>query len=139
MNIQLGVLVGISFIVAAAIIMVIVKFNTLPKEDNTPSIRVIAVDFDGCLCTNNYPLAGEPNWNVIEELKLEIAKGTKVILWTCRCGKDLDVAIRACKGWGLEFDAVNDNLKEWKKAWGNNTRKVGATEYWDDKAVNKRC
>lgn len=35
---------------------------------------------------------------------------------------------------GLHFDAVNDSLPSWKKFYGNDTRKVGATEYWDDKA-----
>jgi len=28
--------------------------------------RVIAVDFDGCLCDNAYPDIGAPNWRVIE-------------------------------------------------------------------------
>ena len=32
---------------------------------------------------------------------------------------------------------MNENLPEFKEAWGNDTRKVGATEYWDDRAVLK--
>lgn len=27
--------------------------------------KAIAIDFDGCLCTNAYPEIGEPNWPVI--------------------------------------------------------------------------
>ena len=137
---MLVIYVVMSFMTAVIITLALILYKSNPiKEDTTPNIRVIAVDFDGCLCTNNYPLAGEPNWEVINAIKREKSDGAKIILWTCRCGKDLKVAVNACKSWGLEFDAVNDNIKEWKDAWGNNTRKVGATEYWDDKAVNKRC
>ena len=53
---------------------------------------------------------------------------------TCREGKLLENALEACARWGLHFDAVNDSLPSWKKFYGNETRKVGATEYWDDKA-----
>ena len=49
-------------------------------------------------------------------------------------GNLLDNALEACARWGLHFDAVNDSLPSWKKFYGNDTRKVGATEYWDDKA-----
>ena len=106
-------------------------------DKTIPSIRVIAIDFDGCLCTNEYPNIGKPNWSIIEEAITEKLNGSKLILWTCRVDSDLEAAIRACKGWGLEFDAINDNIQEWKDFWQNNTRKVGATEYWDDKAVYK--
>ena len=58
-----------------------------------------------------------------------------MILWTCREGKELEDAVAACKAVGLEFDAVNDNVPELKEAFGTNPRKVGATEYWDDRAV----
>ena len=60
--------------------------------------------------------------------------GAGLILWTCREGELLENALEACARWGLHFDAVNDSLPSWKKFYGNDTRKVGATEYWDDKA-----
>lgn len=97
--------------------------------------RVIAVDFDGCLCDNAYPDIGAPNWQVIDAALKERADGAALILWTCREGDMLQQALDACKGWGLEFDAVNDSLTKWKETWKNDPRKIGATEYWDDKAV----
>lgn len=97
--------------------------------------RVIAVDFDGCLCDNAYPDIGAPNWQVIDAALKERADGAALILWTCREGDMLQQALDACKGWGLEFDAVNDSLPKWKETWKNDPRKIGATEYWDDKAV----
>lgn len=99
--------------------------------------RVIAVDFDGCLCTEAWPQVGTPNWDIINAAKQEKKKGAALVLWTLREGKYLEDALAACKAWGLEFDAVNDTIQSWKDAYGNNPRKVGATEYWDDRAVTK--
>ena len=96
--------------------------------------RAIAVDFDGCICKNEYPKIGEPIWHVIDAVKKEKASGTGIILWTCRTGELLNQALDACKKWGIEFDTVNDSLPEWKKVFSGNPRKVGASEYWDDKA-----
>lgn len=97
--------------------------------------KVIAIDFDGCLCTNAYPEVGEPNWAVIEKAKAEKAEGAGLVLWTCRCGETLTAAINACQEWGLEFDAINESHPEWAKQWDSDPRKIGATEYWDDRAV----
>lgn len=97
--------------------------------------KAIAVDFDGCLCCNAYPEIGHPNWDVIVAAKREQDAGAGLILWTCREGEMLKAAIEAAGRWGLTFDAVNDNLPDWVADWGSNPRKIGATEYWDDRAV----
>lgn len=96
--------------------------------------RAIAIDFDGTLCENNYPDIGEPNWNVIYQAIQEQKHGAGLILWTCREGKLLYDALEACAEWGLYFDAINDSLPEWKEHFGTTPRKIGADEYWDDKA-----
>lgn len=97
--------------------------------------KAIAIDFDGCLCTNEYPKIGKPILHVIDEAKKQQAKGAGLILWTCREGKLLEEAVATCEKWGLHFDAINKSLPSWIEAWGNNPRKVGANEYWDDCAV----
>lgn len=97
--------------------------------------KAIAIDFDGCLCRNQFPGIGEPNWAAIQRAKQEQGAGAGLILWTCREEKLLEDAVKACEEWGLIFDAVNESLPEWQKAFRNNPRKVGATEYWDDRAV----
>lgn len=99
--------------------------------------KVIAIDFDGCLCSNAYPRIGKPNWKVIAEALIAQKSGAALILWTCREGDELREAVDACCRWGLRFDAVNESLPEWVAAFGTAPRKVGASEYWDDKAVNK--
>jgi hypothetical protein len=98
-------------------------------------MKVIAVDFDGCLCRNAWPEIGEPNMAAIKQLIRIKTLGNKIILWTCREGKMLADAVRWCRGFGITFDAVNDNIPERKRFYGDNTRKVSADEYWDDRAV----
>lgn len=97
--------------------------------------KVIACDFDGCLCESAYPAIGRPHFGVIEELGKRQAQGDKIILWTCREGQLLDEAVAWCAEHGLFFDAVNENLPERTAYYGNDCRKVGADEYWDDRAV----
>lgn len=97
--------------------------------------KAIAIDFDGCLCEHKYPAIGAPHWTVINMALDEQRNGAGLILWTCREGELLEQAIAACKSWGLTFDAVNESLPEWISAWGTRPRKVGATEYWDDRAL----
>ena len=106
----------------------------MEKEFNwrTP---VIAIDFDGCLCQDDYPEIGKPNEDVIEQAKRLQRDGACLILWTCRAGKDLEAAVEACRSWGLEFDAVNENPQFRIDLYGNDCRKVGADEYWDDRSV----
>lgn len=102
------------------------------------SKKVIAIDFDGCICENKWPGCGRPNMDVIREAIRERKNGTKLILWSCRTGEDLTEAVRYCKRFGLEFDAVNDNVPERTDDYMNSCRKVWADEYWDDRAVLKK-
>ena len=46
--------------------------------------KIIAVDFDGCLCENKWPNIGKAHEQVIHELIRQQADGAKVILWPCR-------------------------------------------------------
>ena len=110
----------------------IVKHSNPQKEVKD---KVIAVDFDGCICSMNFPDIGEPNWEVIAPLKQERASGSKIILWSCRCDEALQAAIKACEDWGLQFDAINENVPERLLKYGySDSRKVSADEYWDDLA-----
>ena len=101
--------------------------------------KIIAVDFDGCLCKNAWPEIGKPNLGAIGPLLHRQDKGDKLILWTCREGKALQDALEWCGRYGLKFDAVNANLPEMNAMYGNDSRKIGADEYWDDKAVTVRA
>ena len=99
---------------------------------------IFAVDFDNTLIKGNtWPdVNGEMNIPMIKYLQMEQARGSKIILWTCRTGQPLQDAVDLCKSYGLEFDAVNENLPEMIKAYGNNSRKVSADKYIDDNAID---
>ena len=111
------------------------RFRAAGERRNMGYPEVYAVDFDKTMnLAGKYPELGEPNTQLINYLIRRRAAGDKVILWTCREGKLLEDAVRYCRKYGLEFDAVNDNIQENKDRWGNNTRKVFADYYVDDKA-----
>lgn len=93
---------------------------------------IIAVDFDGTLCENKYPEIGNPT-PTLDYVKHLKEKGAKIILWTCRCGEQLNAALDFCLKNGLEFDMVNDNLPEHVAKYNNNCRKIYADYYIDDK------
>lgn len=109
-----------------------IRPNASPKPRD---YKIAAVDFDGCLCENAWPDIGNPNMRLIAELIARRDAGDKLILWTCREGEKLDEAVDWCGMRGLHFDAVNENLPEMNAFYGNDSRKVGADEYIDDKAV----
>ena len=97
---------------------------------------IIAVDFDGVLVEDEYPGIGHAiaeNIKFVKELKKQ---GNKIILWTCRSGKQLDDACLFCYRHGIKFDAINSNLPETIEKYGNDSRKITADIYLDDKAYN---
>lgn len=96
--------------------------------------QIIAVDFDGTLCTEAYPEIGMPNLPLICLLLRLQRQGSRLILWTCRGGRELEEAIRWCSQFGLVFDKVNENTDENIKEYGNDSRKIYADVYIDDKA-----
>ena len=71
---------------------------------------VYAIDFDGTIVTHEYPNIGKPIKDAFRVLKQLKRDGNKLILWTCRDGKELHEAVEFCKSMGLEFDAVNTNI-----------------------------
>lgn len=77
--------------------------------------KIIAVDFDGVLCEDQWPQIGPEKKDNIELAKYRKQAGAALILWTCRCGEQLDEAVAWCRERGLEFDAVNENLPEPKR------------------------
>ena len=106
-------------------------------KQKVKSPQTWAVDFDGTITTGGaWPNIGKPNVNLIELLKLARTMGVKLILWTSREGHYLDEAIEFCRDYGLEFDAINDNLPETKEHVGGNPRKVIAHLFIDDRAFH---
>ena len=96
---------------------------------------VFGVDFDGTLSYGQWPGCGPANDGLINFLKRRKESGDKLILWTCREGDDLEMAVKWCQEQGICFDAINDNLPEIIEKYGCNSRKISCDFYIDDKAV----
>lgn len=96
---------------------------------------IIAVDFDGTLCSGPYPTIGDPIPDAVKTMQMLHDDGHTLIVWTCRCGDLLIDAINWMLQNKIPFDRVNDhdpvNLEKYK----SNARKVYAHVYIDDKNV----
>lgn len=97
---------------------------------------IIAVDFDGILCEDEFPAIGKPNYEMISFTRELIDKGHEVILWTSRADNRLTEAVDWCHDRGLHFAAVNENAPsnraKYEKDHPRGTRKVYADIYIDD-------
>lgn len=96
-------------------------------------MAIYAIDFDNTLAITRFPEIIAPNKKMVAFTKTVKAQGHKIILWTSRAGEDLENAVEWCKKQGLVFDAVNEPLPEQIARWGNDTRKIYADYYIDDK------
>jgi hydroxymethylpyrimidine pyrophosphatase-like HAD family hydrolase len=94
----------------------------------------IAVDFDGTIVEHRYPAIGKELPFAIQTLLMLQKQGHRLILWTYRCGLELDEAVSFCRQHGLEFYAVNKNYPE-EEFNGNVSRKILADVYIDDRNV----
>lgn len=99
-------------------------------------MAVYAIDFDDTLAYTRFPEIVAPNKKMVALARALKAQGHKIILWTSRVGEDLTAAVEWSKAQGIVFDAVNEPLPEQIKKWGNDTRKIYADFYIDDKAMS---
>lgn len=95
--------------------------------------KVVAVDFDGTLHFGEYPFIGEPNQELIDFIK-EHQHEYVWILWTSRAGKQLSYAKNWLREQGVKFHHINNNSEQYVREYRNNSRKVYADIYIDDRA-----
>ena len=98
---------------------------------------IIAIDFDGTIAEMKWPDIGEPVPLALETIRELHQAGCTLLLWTCRQDKNL---MRA-RLWLNEhdvggcFSAFNENDPDRTSQYNNDSRKVGADWYIDDKAL----
>jgi len=97
---------------------------------------IFAIDFDNTIAYTEFPVIIAPINSMITFIQQARIGGHKVILNTCRTGKNLDNAVAYCKTFGLEFDAVNENVPELIAMYENDSRKISADYYIDDKNLH---
>jgi hypothetical protein len=91
---------------------------------------IICVDFDGCICHNEYPEIGERNPYALKYLKLFAESGAKLILYTMRDKEFLDDAVDYLESNGVTLYGVNVNKQQ--KYW-TTSNKIFGHIYIDDR------
>ena len=97
---------------------------------------MVAVDFDDSIAYTHYPTIIKPLPHAMDVLRVLMNDPyTILILWTCREGEYLQQALDFCELYGIKFDYVNENCKERIEYYDNDSRKIGADLYIDDKSA----
>ncbi|GHT63789.1 hypothetical protein FACS189451_10900 [Bacteroidia bacterium] len=96
---------------------------------------IIAVDFDGTLHDGNYPKIGNPKSGAISAMKKIKDDGHYIVIWTCREGEPQEKMIEWLKKKEIPYDTINDNNPSKTAEYKNNSRKVYADIYIDDKNI----
>jgi hypothetical protein len=95
---------------------------------------IIAVDFDGTLVEHRYPEIGKEILFAFDTLRDLQKQNHLLILWTVRCGEELDEAIEYCKQRGVVFYAINKSYPE-EKFDETISRKINADIFIDDRNI----
>lgn len=97
--------------------------------------KIAAIDFDGTIKptteSNRYGPPDQECREVLQDLKMD---GWKLVLWTCRAGRNLKAALNYLERHGLLelFDAINDNIHPMRY---KTSQKIVATVYIDDRVI----
>ncbi len=94
---------------------------------------IIAIDFDGTISRGKYPAIDGLQPYAAETVNALYDAGHYIIINTCRSGEQLLEAINWMLGQGIRFHRVNDNHPDQTARYKNNSRKIYAHVYVDDK------
>jgi len=97
--------------------------------------KIAAIDFDGTIKpAEESNIYDSPCQECIDTLWDMKAAGWKLILWTCRAGRNLNRALKYLERYGLLelFDAINNNVQPVKF---QTSQKIIATVYIDDRMI----
>jgi hydroxymethylpyrimidine pyrophosphatase-like HAD family hydrolase len=95
---------------------------------------ILAIDFDGTIVEDAYPKIGKPKIFAFETLKKLQEDGHRLILWTYRCGRKLDEAVKFCEDNGIVFYAINSSFLN-EEYTNDISRKINADIFIDDRNI----
>lgn len=96
---------------------------------------IIAIDFDGTICTGRFPAIDGLQPYAKQIIDRLYNDGHYLIINTCRSGQQLIDAVNWMLANDIKFHRVNDNRPKEVEMYNNNSRKVYAHLYIDDKQV----
>jgi hypothetical protein len=96
---------------------------------------IIAIDFDGTIAEVDFPSIVKPKSGAKKYINKLYSEGHHIVIWTCRSDGDLLKAIEFLNEQGIWFHDVNSHHEGLIRAFNNDTRKVAADVYVDDKGL----
>jgi len=96
---------------------------------------ILAIDFDGTIIHGQFPNIDGLVHGSKQYIQMLKTDGHYIIINTCRSGQQLVDAVNFLLQNDIPFDRVNDNEPTSIAKYNNNSRKVYAHVYVDDKQV----
>ena len=107
--------------------------------EHTIDSVVLAVDFDGTICTAAYPEIGRERMGAREFINQLYEDGYYIIIHTCRTDDGEYPAAQMAKDFlrirDIKYHLFNENAKFVIDFYGCDTRKISADVYIDDKCL----
>lgn len=94
---------------------------------------ILAIDFDGTVTEEAFPAIGKLRPGAKMWINQLYADGHYIIIWTCRNGKRRLEAEHFLVESGINFHKINDHAPRVLLRYGDDTRKVFADLYIDDR------
>ena len=98
---------------------------------------VIAIDFDGTIVEEAYPQLGKLRKGAKKYINKLHDDGHIIIINTCRSGVHKQAAFKLLIGLDVSFDLINENHPSVIEQYNNDSRKISADLYIDDKNLVK--
>jgi hypothetical protein len=96
---------------------------------------IIAIDFDGTIVNDRFPDLGMLLPDAKRVINTMHDDGHFIIIWTCRSGQKLLECVNFLLEHGICFDRVNDQMPAHRAKYENDTRKIYADIYIDDRII----
>lgn len=100
-------------------------------NEHKEHLYVVAIDFDKTIADNTWPELGVPFEGVRQALLELVKNDCYIIIWTCRTTRN-EIATWMVEN-RLPYHAINEQHPHLNKCYGNDTRKIAADIYIDDK------
>lgn len=96
---------------------------------------VLAIDFDGTIVELAYPKVGEMKPEADIYINKLYDEGHHILIHTCRCGEHEQDAKEFLESKGIKFHELNNNIPHLIEMYANDSRKLSADIYIDDKCL----
>lgn len=100
-------------------------------------MAIFAIDFDGTIVVDRYPNIGEPIPEAIDTIREIKRLGQKIVIWSCRVEPQFSEMRDFLILNDILFDYINENCPTKISYYNNDTRKIGADYYVDDKIIGQ--